>query len=90
MRMKRMPTCPNVLASVISDVTSTLQKKGGQWFPQAKKLFGNACADTQAGDTPTITVIACTAHQHTVPHTSLLKIEKSWTNECDIQEHVWL
>ena len=37
MRMKRMPTCPNVLASVISDVTSRLQKMGDQWFPQAKK-----------------------------------------------------
>ena len=93
MHMKRMPTCPNVRACwrSISDATLRLQKIWGTVFLASDKTVGNARADTKPGDAPTITVVACAAQQHTIPHESLRKqIEKSWTNECDTQEHVWL
>ena len=54
-----------------------------------RQTFGNGRTDMKPGDKPTITVIPCTEHQHTIPHISLLKqIERSWTNECDTKEHV--
>ena len=45
---------------VVSDVTLRLQ--------QMENHGSRERTDTKPGDIPTITVIACTEHQHTIPH----------------------